>query len=84
MPVDITIKIEKRSEIIVSQDGRGDFNNLDDVLNYASDDEVHSAVIIVRPSTYIMCTETPSDMPYKKANRFVTIIGEDKYKCIIL
>lgn len=81
--VDITIKIAKKFEIIVSQDGRGDFDNLDDALNYASDDEAHSAVIIVRPGTYNMRTETPTDIPYKKENRYLTIIGEDKYKCII-
>lgn len=81
--VDITIKIAKKYEIIVSEDGRGDFDNLDDALNYASDDEAHSAVIIVRPGTYYMRTETPTDIPYKKPNRFLTIIGEDKYKCII-
>ena len=81
--VDITIKIAKKFEIIVSQDGRGDFDNLDDALNYASDDEAHSAVIIVRPGTYNMRTETPVDIPYKKVNRYLTIIGEDKYKCII-
>lgn len=81
--VDITIKIAKKFEIIVSQDGRGDFDNLDDALNYASDDEAHSAVIIVRPGIYNMRTETPTDIPYKKENRYLTIIGEDKYKCII-
>lgn len=81
--VDITIKIAKKFEIIVSQDGRGDFDNLDDALKYASDDEAHSAVIIVRPGTYNMRTETPTDIPYKKENRYLTIIGEDKYKCII-
>lgn len=81
--VDITIKIAKKFEIIVSQDGRGDFDNLDDALNYASDNETHSAVIIVRPGTYNMRTETPTDIPYKKENRYLTIIGEDKYKCII-
>lgn len=83
LPIDITIKIAKKYEIVVSQDGRGDFNNLDDALKYASDDEVHSVTIIVRPGEYTMRTETPLDIPYKKENRFLTIIGEDKYKCII-
>lgn len=83
LPATITVKIVKKYEIIVSQDGLGDFDNLDDALKYASDDEAHSAVIIVRPGIYTMKTETPDNIPYKKNNRFLSIIGEDKYHCII-
>ena len=80
---DIEIYIEKRTEIIVSQDGRGDYTNLDDALNNAKDDKEFPITIIVRAGTYTMRTETPDDVPYKKNWRFLSIIGEDRNNCII-
>lgn len=80
---DIEIYIEKRTEIIVSQDGRGDYTSLDDALNNANDGQEFPVTIIVRAGTYTMRTETPDDIPYKKGWRFLSIIGEDRNNCII-
>lgn len=73
----------KSREIVVDKDGFGDFTDLDEALKNANDNSDHPVVIKVRAGTYHMRTETPEDIPYKKTNRYLVIIGEDRNNCII-
>jgi hypothetical protein len=80
---DVLIYIEKKTEIVVSKDGLGDYMSLDEALKNAKDSKDFPIVIKVKAGTYHMRTETPTDTPYKTTNRYLSIIGEDRNNCII-
>lgn len=72
-----------KNEIIVDTNGYGDYRSLDDAIANANDSKENPVVIRVRPGTYYTRTETPSDIPYVKKNRYISIIGDSKNNCII-
>ena len=80
---DIFVYVERKTEIVVSKDGLGDYMTLDEALQNAKDGPEFPIVIRVRAGVYEMRTETPDEVPYKKNNRYLTIVGEDRNNCII-
>lgn len=79
----ILITNKPKNEIIVDANGYGDYRSLDDAIANANDSKENPVVIRVRPGIYYTRTETPSDIPYVKKNRYISIIGDSKNNCTI-
>lgn len=77
---------KSNSEIIVDINGNGDYISLADALKYAGDTKDIHKTIIVKSGVYemppVLCGSTTK--VYETDARNLTIIGEDKNKCIII
>lgn len=75
-------KINGTKVIILDKHGNGDYTEIDDAIDNANDSADSPTTILVMPGTYKTKQRDSSYSPNKN-NRYLNIIGVNKYQCII-
>lgn len=70
-------------DIIVDANGNGDYTTIEEALNNAKDSETKHVKILVKCGTYFPSPDVAGVFPYEKNFRNLSIVGENRNKCIL-
>ena len=70
-------------DIVVDANGNGDYTTIEDALANADDSATKHIIILVKEGVYYPAIKISGVAPYRETGRNLTIIGENKNKCIL-